>query len=142
MIRRPPRSTRTDTLLPYTTLFRSRRCDRGAAHRLARDAVRHRALVHDLDHRLRHLFLSLRRVAHARRAGAVSRAPGARGRPADAAVADIAAAHLPEGKGRNRPRDLGDDDRSEEHTSELQSLMRLAYAVFCLKKNTTRSNDN
>src|SRR3546814_4285762 len=69
-----------------------------------------RALVHYLDRRLRHLFLSLRRVAHARRAGAVSRAPGARGRPADAAVADIAAAHLPEGKGRNRPRDLGDDD--------------------------------
>src|SRR3546814_6788977 len=73
MIRRPPRSTRTDTLFPYTTLFRS------AGRRSGRPG--------------------------GRRYGADDR-PGAAGRPA----------------------------RSEEHTSELQSLMRISYAVFCLKK--------
>src|SRR3546814_1434900 len=79
MIRRPPRSTRTDTLFPYTTLFRSRR-DRG-----------HRA------HRRRNVHLRRRW-----RRGQAARCPG----------------------------------RSEEHTSELQSLMRISYAVFCLKKKT------
>src|SRR3546814_10106571 len=73
MIRRPPRSTRTDTLFPYTTLFRSR----------AAQADPHR----DADH-----------GSHPRK--------------------------------RRRKR------RSEEHTSELQSLMRISYAVFCLKKKT------
>src|SRR3546814_2516361 len=87
MIRRPPRATRTDTLFPYTTLFRSGMGkawrDRGALHR-----------------------------------------PGAAGDGA--------------GDGqRHRFQTL----RSEEHTSELQSLMRISYAVFCLKKKnptTTR----
>src|SRR3546814_8040809 len=73
MIRRPPRSTRTDTLFPYTTLFRS---------------------VNGSD--------------AARMAGA----------PGFDEVERLGAAHL----------------RSEEHTSELQSLMRISYAVFCLKK--------
>src|SRR3546814_6451675 len=69
MIRRPPRSTRTDTLFPYTTLFRSKsRCPRGV----------------------------------------------------QASV--------------DRPRSASRRRRSEEHTSELQSLMRISYAVFCLKK--------
>src|SRR3546814_6403152 len=95
MIRRPPRSTRTDTLFPYTTLFRSQRADgrSGDRARPAKDA--------DADARDQ-------RPA-ARRADARPR----------------------------RPR------RSEEHTSELQSLMRISYAVFCLKKkkNTQRNND-
>src|SRR3546814_9941934 len=94
MIRRPPRSTRTDTLFPYTTLFRS---------------------------------LSLRRI-HV--AGLVT----------VAAWADRAA----DDAGRLRPFPIGAQglqegdrtDRSEEHTSELQSLMRISYAVFCLKKKT------
>src|SRR3546814_2176843 len=94
--------------------------DQRAAHRLARDALRHRALVHLFDHRLRYLLFPVRRVAHARRARAVSRAAGARGRSVDAAVADL---------------------RSEEHTSELQSLMRISYAVFCLKKKKTIHNN-
>src|SRR3546814_7561104 len=99
MIRRPPRSTRTDTLFPYTTLFRSyRQCRRSArGHGIAlRDgAPRYRA------------------GAGAARQSADARSPGrctTRGR-------------------RSRP-------RSEEHTSELQSLMRISYAVFCLKKKT------
>src|SRR3546814_5716775 len=93
MIRRPPRSTRTDTLFPYTTLFRSRIAHhRGAGgQRAGRAGARHRPVFRA---RLQH------------------REPDRdRGRPAPA-------------------------PRSEEHTSELQSLMRISYAVFCLKKKT------
>src|SRR3546814_7680140 len=120
MIRRPPRSTRTDTRLPYTTLFRSCRsscgislCDRPAAPAFGGQArgkqiegVGAKRLecrvegetwiaeaLGDLPHE------AIRRVAHAARLGVAA---------------------------------LG---RSEEHTSELQSLMRISYAVFCLKKN-------
>src|SRR3546814_4608109 len=101
MIRRPPRSTRTDTLFPYTTLFRSVGVVRCREHRLARpllddlpeihdrhpvgEVVHHRQVVADQDHRQVQLLLQ----------------------PVQ---------------------------RSEEHTSELQSLMRISYAVFCLKK--------
>src|SRR3546814_20961714 len=74
MIRRPPRSTRTDTLFPYTTLFRS------------------------------HLPRAARRCACA---------------------------------GAHRTQPALRQSRSEEHTSELQSLMRISYAVFCLKQKTT-----
>src|SRR3546814_1432384 len=90
MIRRPPRSTRTDTLFPYTTLFRSARRDpeRGGP-RGGGDAC-----------------------SEPRRA--------------------IARCHLQQ-PARTRVR-----DRSEEHTSELQSLMRISYAVFCLKKKKTK----
>src|SRR3546814_5212735 len=89
MIRRPPRSTRTDTLFPYTTLFRS--------PLPALDA----ALLH---HASGGRPLPLRRVPQHRRLAAA----GWKEPPADM--------------------------RSEEHTSELQSLMRSSYAVFCLKK--------
>src|SRR3546814_4804494 len=101
MLRRPPKSTRTDTLFPYTTLFRSL------------DQRLHRA---DPDH------------GRARRHLA---APGA---PAAADVQTAAAA-----TGANRMTEPGTpivEMRSEEHTSELQSLMRISYAVFCLKKKT------
>src|SRR3546814_11339177 len=94
MIRRPPRSTRTDTLFPYTTLFRSH------------------GIVGTLQQ-------CLRRVA-AKRAG-----------NADADGDGQAVRHA------GRPKRLVGDvvtQRSEEHTSELQSLMRISYAVFCLKK--------
>src|SRR3546814_947686 len=84
MIRRPPRSTRTDTLFPYTTLFRSHddRSEAGVGELVGRDV--------DRD-------LQVRRPFHR----FVAR---------------------------------GAMKRSEEHTSELQSLMRISYAVFCLKK--------
>src|SRR3546814_1879709 len=86
MIRRPPRSTRTDTLFPYTTLFRSHRRPHLQLHAVD---LRDRS-VHD-----GHADLRLR---------GERRDPGPARR------------------------------RSEEHTSELQSLMRISYAVFCLKK--------
>src|SRR3546814_9314910 len=99
MIRRPPKSTRTDTLFPYTTLFRSGHSgDRGP--RAGPGARRHR-----LDGRLQ------------------DRRPAAGlARPDRDPV-------------RRRLR----KGRSEEHTSELQSLMRISYAVFCLKKKTKDS---
>src|SRR3546814_8654753 len=95
MIRRPPRSTRTDTLFPYTTLFRSVRSgdERGA----------------DLA-----------------RAGSAGEGRTRRG-PVHVARDDRHRAAV--GARRLRP-----SGRSEEHTSELQSLMRISYAVFCLKK--------
>src|SRR3546814_5344447 len=80
MIRRPPRSTRTDTLFPYTTLFRSQR------------------LGHDAAHWPRQVL---------------------------AVGSDF---HRAVGAAESQTR------RSEEHTSALQSLMRISYAVFCLKK--------
>src|SRR3546814_4026800 len=96
MIRRPPRSTRTDTLVPYTTLFRS--VDRHA---------RRPAAAHRLRRQPQHAGLPAgRQPAHP--------APGRRLPP----------------QLRRGPRPA----RSEEHTSELQSLMRISYAVFCLKK--------
>src|SRR3546814_7093823 len=89
MIRRPPRSTRTDTLFPYTTLFRS--CQPlSAATGGRRDRARYRGALNARDP------LSI--------------------------------------QGNDRQR------RSEEHTSELQSLMRISYAVFCLKKKKHKTS--
>src|SRR3546814_3183965 len=104
MIRRPPRSTRTDTLFPYTTLFRSRQRPHRAdlPHRL--NVIECRRRVARIDERQQHRIL----------AGAGSDVHG----PAD---------------GIGHP-------RSEEHTSELQSLMRISYAVFCLKKKKKKTH--
>src|SRR3546814_6343451 len=97
MIRRPPRSTRTDTLFPYTTLFRS------AIPRAARHAWRTRRHHPGAGLELRPAaVLPGMRVRRLQSCGLGHAATGAR--------------------------------RSEEHTSELQSLMRISYAVFCLKK--------
>src|SRR3546814_3491697 len=99
MIRRPPRSTRTDTLFPYTTLFRS------DVHQtiLARRDRHERTEVHDLGN-----------LAFV-----------------DRADFDILGQRVDARDGCFRCLAV---DRSEEHTSELQSLMRISYAVFCLKK--------
>src|SRR3546814_7830267 len=100
MLRRPPRSTRTDTLFPYTTLFRSHDA-RNRAPTKARRTARADA---DPD------FGRQEAAPHVRRSR--------RG------AAD-----------RDDRHEAGEHDRrSEEHTSELQSLMRISYAVFCLKK--------
>src|SRR3546814_3609387 len=102
MIRRPPISTRTDTLFPYTTLFRSRW--RNERHDLAA------------------LDIALGNDCVRDRSGAGIRA---RFRPGDGPLQDADAA--------------GGHARSEEHTSELQSLMRISYAVFCLKKKNKKT---
>src|SRR3546814_7429072 len=132
MIRRPPRSTRTDTLFPYTTLVRSP--DRGCAERQARSRHRPRRgnPPHDSDPRAAHQEQSRpdrrawrRQDRDRRRAGAAHRqwrrARYAEGPPVDGARHGIA------------------DRRSEEHTPELQSLMRISYAGFCLKKKIDKT---
>src|SRR3546814_5698784 len=95
MIRRPPRSTRTDTLFPYTTLFRSKAEAVCAPPSTIRKSVWERVEM-----------------------------------SSGATIADQPLGGLP-------PPSMtrwGERPRSEEHTSELQSLMRISYAVFCLKK--------
>src|SRR3546814_4707744 len=109
MIRRPQRATRTDTLFPYTTLFRSA-CgvafDHGAWRRRRTGVVEHRQWLPEPVARQRriglHQFVQRQRTIAERQTVAIV------------------------------VRRLG--QRSEEHTSELQSLMRISYAVFCLKK--------
>src|SRR3546814_15497590 len=98
-IRRPPRSTRTDTLFPYTTLFRSAR--------------------NSLDSRERFC----RRIRH-----------GHRPRPEGCRTAAYCRNGRASDQAARRGSYTDDSFRSEEHTSELQSLMRISYAVFCLKK--------
>src|SRR3546814_1107356 len=115
MIRRPPRSTRTDTLFPYTTLVRS--VEHGPGHR---DAFE---LRHPDPHGLADV-----RPDHAGDVGdAIRRFRGVAGIGRELALG--LSDQLHRGHGCNLP-----SIRSEEHTSELQSLMRISYAVFCLKK--------
>src|SRR3546814_2322983 len=99
MIRRPPRSTRTDTLFPYTTLFRSfaGMGGGGTGEGDRETALISRTLIED----------------------------DLRAKPADLLLIDV--------RGDSNQKKVG-RLRSEEHTSELQSLMRISYAVFCLKK--------
>src|SRR3546814_15861123 len=100
MIRRPPRSTRTDTLFPYTTLFRSIREDEVEV--VAQDCV-----LTD-------------------------------GEP-DVALQRLGDQHVQRAVGLGQVNVVRGFDRSEEHTSELQSLMRISYAVFCLKKKNNKT---
>src|SRR3546814_3669483 len=101
MIRRPPRSTRTDTLFPYTTLFRSLPCWNVRAGEFQRRPGPGRGqCLSEGD-------------------GRIARPPQRQFGGRDSPDAEA---------GQRRPL------RSEEHTSELQSLMRISYAVFCLKK--------
>src|SRR3546814_2467126 len=129
MIRRPPRSTRTDTLFPYTTLFRSHIGILGAVERFARGCLRHRFPIACFGDMIAQRMMrgvveqarALRRPCHANRLGIALRpAFGGAGERRSRAQGPWRPIHL-------RP-------RSEEHTSELQSLMRISYAVFCLKK--------
>src|SRR3546814_7411142 len=139
---RPPRSTRTDTLLPYTTLVRS---GNGAERSLfyRKEAVPERRFLfgrHPVGDRFPDddVHRALRARAHRRLGGAVERndlGPRAKDRPPAPAL------HRPDASPLCRRRQAlsgvfagTKKGRSEEHTSELQSLMRIPYAVFCLKK--------
>src|SRR3546814_4433904 len=115
MIRRPPRSTRTEPLFPDTTLFRSapgpaRPVAAAAAHEPRRPAP----------------------GATDAPAPAMRQAPGGLFQPRVGILLDRQAEEIPGALHMRRQR------RSEEHTSELQSLMRISYAVFCLKKKKTQ----
>src|SRR3546814_1290750 len=124
MRRRPPRSTRTDTLLPYTTLFRSDAFARGDqakgerllaySQKLSRRDLRTQLMAielavaqGDISGALRHYDIALRTKKNA-----------------PELLFPVLTSALP-------------DPRSEERTSELQSLMRISYAVFCLQNTTT-----
>src|SRR3546814_2379711 len=129
MIRRPPRSTRTDTLFPYTTLFRSIRTF-GSARRSRPVAGLggHRPSVRPLR-----LFVVPSGFAGARlcAAGTVERPVGTV-HPGGICPLQRAGDMDPGGDAPGVRR-TAVYRRSEEHTSELQSLMRISYAVFCLK---------
>src|SRR3546814_7070446 len=138
MIRRPPRSTRTDTLFPYTTLFRS---DIGDTYTLNGFGVRsHNLGIDYLNSFSDRPFLSKRVVPDDPAMSVVHRSDqhswiytergyrdGVRNRHDDLAP-------------RSACRNDVQACRSEEHTSELQSLMRISYAVFCLKKKQQPNN--
>src|SRR3546814_4639566 len=118
MIRGPPRSTRTDTLFPYTTLFRSETYD---------------VIVRPMEDQAYSIIAEplerdgIGRATLAPREGMAAAVPAQRERPL-LTMADM-------GHGGMSGMDHGNmAGRSEEHTSELQSLMRISYAVFCLKK--------
>src|SRR3546814_13414513 len=139
MIRRPPRSTRTSTLFPYTTLVRSllhrrrlvaadrtdddaKRCDRVRPD----DAVGIKGLFNHRRRQTRHADAV---ATHLRRHGlAVGVEHG------DLHRLRVLGAELEDVTAFDAAVELDRADRSEEHTSELQSLMRISYAVFCLKK--------
>src|SRR3546814_2355038 len=112
MIRRTPRSTRTDTLFPYTTLFRS---------------------PEDVDD------LADGRHLHAKHAARIDR-------PVEFLAGKAVIFRRQIGRqfalGEPQRVEIGRKMRSEEHTSELQSLMRISYAVFCLKKKKTHTTIN
>src|SRR3546814_10299215 len=108
MIRRPPRSTRTDTLFPYTTLFRSL-SGQGLIRMAVDGDALHKADRWDFGIRIREVEVN----------------------------EDGSVWLLTDGKDGKLVKLV----RSEEHTSELQSLMRISYAVFCLKKKTKTSSN-
>src|SRR3546814_1243962 len=107
MIRRPPRSTRTDTLFPYTTLFRSRYDP--VPFFFSSPSLYSKSIVLPKPHRPSGECSWFRQDRNFLR-------------PLPAPEPPLS--------------------RSEEHTSELQSLMRISYAVFCLKKKKTTQNNN
>src|SRR3546814_2163911 len=112
MTRRPPRSTRTDTLFPYTTLFRSEEARLRLPGRPGAPGLRRAG-----------------QLERNRRADELPRREPGQARSHHRATA-------PPAHHRHRAPHGAGGPRSEEHTSELQSLMRISYAVFCLKKKT------
>src|SRR3546814_10253868 len=135
MIRRPPRSTRPYTLFPYTTLFRSRErglppVDETPDAQAEDDAERHREEETAAEEAAE--TAAGDEVAH-------PGIPAAGGDCADAGLHRDADRDERQGRGPGQERRQGDREqsqpaRSEENTSELQSLMRISYSVICLKK--------
>src|SRR3546814_7435029 len=126
MIRRPPRSTRTDTLFPYTTLFRSTISAR--TRPCSMRSLRSEMLIGRGKRKLPLARPKQRPESRTKKGLMLDTAMkgGARKLESERGSASYA---------RRR-------NRSEEHTSELQSLMRNSYAALCLKKKTTQHNNN
>src|SRR3546814_9752536 len=116
MRRRPPRSTRTDTLCPYTTLFRS--------YPIALEAVQRIDALFDIERAVNGSSAAERLAVRQELSAPL--------------IAELHAWLTAQLAKLSRNHDLA--KRSEEHTSELQSLMRISYAVFCLNKKTITSS--
>src|SRR3546814_3889874 len=130
MIRRPPRSTRTDTLIPYTTLFRSPPPARGGPPRAR--CVTPRGWCGSVAQLVEQATFN-REVPGSNPGGPTTFSH--RCESFTRAASPFAARILRASEFPDRA------NRSEEHTSELQSLMRISYAVFCLKKKTKDTNN-
>src|SRR3546814_6247694 len=127
MIRRPPRSTRTDTLFPYTTLFRSQ-LQVNLAGRHSAQAALEQSLTE----------LAATRETLLMRKGEEEDKAAELNEPLVNHAEHVEQARAQVNIAREQMRALREAaERSEEHTSELQSLMRTSYAVFCLKKTTS-----
>src|SRR3546814_5906687 len=122
MVRPPPRPSLPATLFPYTTLFRSRHLGTDRLHPAARS---------------RHRTERLDRASNREAQGTLLHA-GIVERTDDGGDSDTITAELLQGPLLDRPPGLA-PERSEEHTSELQSLMRISSAVFCLKKKKKKT---
>src|SRR3546814_9600955 len=119
---RPPRSTRTDTLFPYTTLFRSTDCRPPSCYRLG--------------------FGHFGSARSPRNQSTPSHSVGTHGAASLRCRRHIQSAPRENRRDRSRDQDLAmpaNPARSEEHTSELQSIMRISYAVFCLTKKNKKT---
>src|SRR3546814_10476956 len=131
MIRRPPRSTRTDTLFPYTTLFRS---------------DPHTEAPTEMTKGEQRLAKLLEGRVAGEPQSCITNYPTSRMEVIDKTAYVFGRGHTIYVQRTQHPETIDDDDvlimrlygRSEEHTSELQSLMRISYAVFCLKKKNTQ----
>src|SRR3546814_9544924 len=121
MIRRPPRSTRTDTLFPYTTLFRS---GHPFGQSPSQEVLRIEVGISSLRHQQFRSVAGKRETIEARQSRGVDQLV--------AGFIDLDLQQHPACANQG----VRQSHRSEEHTSELQSLMRISYAVFCLKKKT------
>src|SRR3546814_2799434 len=134
MIRRPPRSTRTDTLFPYTTLFRSQ-LSPYTCPELAGVALRPPLflLPDGTGPETNKTILRRPRQQPETRCCQGLSSVRCRGRVATWPQTSAAVIAATPARKRLSHRPLGPAPRSEEHTSELQSLMRISYAVFCLK---------
>src|SRR3546814_7663966 len=122
-IRRPPRSTRTDTLFPYPTLFRSTRWCGGRGYTFHRRSRKRQVHAADRQGAACPRYAGYRRYLLGARRG-------------QRRMSDALAVYWDDRRVGTLARNA---ERSEEHTSELQSLMRTSYAVFCLKK---KKNNN
>src|SRR3546814_10971591 len=120
IIRRPPRSTRTDTLFPYTTLFRSEMIELGREEQAQGDLIEKIAFFLWRISRSRALVGRLQKEISVLTGRLIKR----------------------QSQGRGWTAGIDDAQRSEEHTSELQSLMRISYAVLCLKKKHKQTIHN
>src|SRR3546814_15351102 len=143
MIRRPPRSTRTDTLFPYTTLFRSSHERLGQLLEPLKERIQsfEKRVEESYQNEARERFSLARELERLQQLNqrlgdeATNLTRALQGQKTQGNWGELVLEKVLEHAGLEKGREY---HRSEEHTSELQSLMRISYAVFCLKKKRIR----